>query len=275
MNKKNDLRCAPNKKLINGTCYSIEQLKKIANAFNKKNDDKIIYDDNTSKKRLLYRLIIKLSKYTDCDNQICWLNIYNDNEMNTNTFRPIGPANQGNFKWLSNIDINAVMKQYEYLYKDFLFLGSFPVDFYDIGMIKLDNNKLDFLYNNTPKLGIIINLDKHNLSGSHWISLFINLKNNNIFFSDSVGDEPPIYIKKFIKFISDYLISKHNKNTNIQINKKQIQYGNSECGVFSINFILNLLQYENINYYFNNAPNDSEVNKCRNVYFIDENKFKN
>lgn len=290
MIKRNDLRCAPNNKLINGTCYSIEQLRNIANDFNKNNYDKIIFDNNTSKKRLLYRLIIKLSKYTNCDNQLCWLNILEDDELKknilNNTFRPIGPANKGNNKWLSNFDINAVMKQYENLYKDFLFLGSFPVDFYEIGYIKFKHdiqyntslNKkniidLDKLYNTTYKLGIIINLDKHNQSGSHWVSLFINLKTRNIFYSDSGSNKPPNYINNFIKSISIYLKSKEQKKINYKINKKKIQFGNSECGLFSINFILNLLKNENIDDYFENPPNDSEVNECRDVYFIDENKF--
>ena len=38
--------------------------------------------------------------------------------MENNIFRPEGP--QGKFEWLSTIDINQVLKQYEEKYEDFL-----------------------------------------------------------------------------------------------------------------------------------------------------------
>ena len=37
------------------------------------------------------------------------------------------------------------------------------------------------------KIGIIFNTDPHNKSGSHWISLFIDVKKKIICFFDSVG----------------------------------------------------------------------------------------
>ena len=220
---RDDLRCAPSKKLENGSCYTIEQLKIIAENYNKYNDKNIKFDEKTSKKRLLYRIIKQITNETNCDNQICWLkqdfiNKKVDDDMLNNTFRPIGPANQGNFKWLSNFDIQKVMKQYEYLHKDFKFLGAVPIDFEDINYINLKYINLENLYNEKPKLGLIINLDRHDQSGSHWVSLYINLKTFEIYFSDSGGNEPSLLIKNFIKKIVVFFINKKNSLNNINNN---------------------------------------------------------
>lgn len=43
------------------------------------------------------------------------------------TFKPQGPKFSQD--WLSNHEINNVMKQYEMKYNDFKFLGSIPVDY--------------------------------------------------------------------------------------------------------------------------------------------------
>ena len=305
MLNRDDQKCAPSKTLINGTCYTINQLKDIANYYNKENENNlIIFDENTSKKRLLYRIMIKITKKTKCDNQICWLkqdfmkkNV--DIDMLNNTFRPKGPANQGNFKWISNFDIKYVMSQYEYKYNDYKFLGAVPIDFEEVNYLNLNNINLENLYNTRYKLGLIINLDKHNQSGSHWVSLFINLKTYEIYFSDSGGIRPNKYIRNFIKKIANFCYKKYfdlndfydyspinsdvsfmnNNNLNkyeklfpIKYNQIQIQNSDSECGIFSINFILRLLKGETFDDYIKNHPTDSEVNKCRNIYFIDENK---
>ena len=41
-----------------------------------------------------------------------------------------------------------------------------------------------FISKKINKIGIIFNLDKHDESGSHWVSMFINIK-EGIFFSCS------------------------------------------------------------------------------------------
>ena len=45
----------------------------------------------------------------------------------------------------------------------------------------------DYLKEGKNKIGIVFNMDPHYKSGSHWISLFINVKKKVIFFFDSVG----------------------------------------------------------------------------------------
>ena len=40
------------------------------------------------------------------------------------------------------------------------------------------------------KLGVVFNLDPHDMPGSHWVSMFVNMDNGGIYFFDSVGKFP-------------------------------------------------------------------------------------
>ena len=91
--------------------------------------------------------------------------------------------------WLSNFDIEKVMKLYEEKYKHFTFLGATPID-YDskIDSNEYVNNKLaifDRSYYETysPIVGIVFNTDKHNKPGEHWFAMVIrfNTKRNYFF----------------------------------------------------------------------------------------------
>ena len=64
--------------------------------------------------------------------------------------------------------------------------------------------------------------------------------------------------KKYIKNIDEF---------DINYNNIRHQFGGSECGVYSINFILRLLKGEEFNGIIKNITLDDEVNKCRKVYF--------
>jgi len=91
-------------------------------------------------------------------------------------------------EWLSSIDILEVMNQYEKKYKCFEFLGPSPID-YDTHQLygqcvwdELCHFKLaEQIKNGKTKIGIIFNLDPHYKGGSHWVSLFINIKKATIF----------------------------------------------------------------------------------------------
>ena len=100
------------------------------------------------------------------------------------------------------------MKQYERYYKNFLFIGPSPIDF-DAKLVdnecvweelcKFDLKKI--IAKNKNKLGLIFNLDPHYKSGSHWVSMFINIPQRYIFYFDSNGDKMPEEIKILIERI--------------------------------------------------------------------------
>ena len=271
----NDNKCAPNINFHNGSCISLDLLKKIKIAYNENenNSNKInlnYKDEDKLKQNLLKELKNKLG-----DNEQLWirhkslknLSKKDYNILQNNTFRPNGP--QGQFEWLSTLDINKVLYQYEQKYDDFKFLGAVPIDFMDLDYLIF--NKINFQElqeNNINRFGVIFNLDESWKNGSHWVSLFFDLNEGQIYFSDSFAIEPEKRILDFINIIEKYL--KYNKkNTNIdkKYNKTRHQKGNSECGVYSINFILRLLKGKTFDHITRKRLDDNKINKCRLVYF--------
>lgn len=268
--KKSDERCAPGKKHTDGSCFSKEQLEKITNQVNKHYNMKI--DINQPKKNLLRELNKVFKNKYDCDDQLCWLELdvvkdLDDTEINEFTFRPSGP-DRGN-KWLSNFDIDKVLKQYEKIYNDFISFGAMPNDFQEIKFLDINKNENNFnnLVNRGKyRLGMVFNHDNSNMGGSHWVALYVNLNKGQIYYFDSYGLEPKKEVKIYINKVIDFF-NKTNKKYNFEINKIRHQYKNSECGVYSINFILRLLKGETFDFITNHITKDDDVNLCRREYF--------
>jgi len=299
-NKNNiaDTRCAPNVKFEEGSCFTLEALKKIAVAFNsqgKNKNNKIPISDD--KHELLSQLSKKLS---DC--QSCWLRMelvknIDDDTIN-DTFRPIGP--KGKYDWLSTTDINDVIEQYQEKYQDFIFLGAVPFDFMELKILGIKDINFDELEKEgKTKIGLVINLDEHNQNGSHWVALFADLKNKQVYFFDSVGEPPGKKIKWFVNMLVSHMYKKENNNNiniggimkiinklknkkkniytsilqnklskiDIRYNQKQHQFKNSECGVYSINFVVRLAGGETFEEITNNITKDDRMNECRETYF--------
>lgn len=280
-------KCAPGKNFKEGSCYTLEDLISISKSYNSihKNDKINIKRD---KKYLLKQLLKKMDNKYDCnDDQTCWINTkvvknINDADISKYTFRPKGPKKQ--YEWLSTTNINNVMGQYEKKYNNFKFFGAVPYDFEELPGLDVYNLNLDTF--NKEKIGMVINLDEHHESGSHWVSLYADLNKNQIYFFDSFANKPGGRIKKFTtKILTHMYNKKYNKNLNIKefldlnhqskdfdafdirYNKVQHQFKNSECGVYSMNFIIRLLKGETFDEITENITKDDEMNSCRNVYF--------
>ena len=295
---KIDEKCAPSKKFEKGSCLTLDSLKLIIVSYNNKSKDidKIKISDN--KEDMVKQLEKKLSN--KCDTQTCWLRLdiiqqLEDEQIKedilTNTFRPEGPTKK--YEWLSTSDINDVVSQYQEKYQDFLFLGALPADFEELSVLGINNLDFTELENNKKyKIGMIINLDVHTQGGSHWVALYTDLQKGQIYYFDSFAKKPYKRTKKFINRIVRYLYKKkYNKELNItdfikkitggggtthlnklkdfdiRYNTIQHQFNSSECGVYSINFIVRLVGGESFDEITQNITKDNEMNKCRTKYF--------
>ena len=215
------------------------------------------------------------------------------------SFRPVGPEKK--FEWLSTIHINEVMRQYEKKHKDFKFFGAVPIDFDDLPVLGIKNINFDRLKDEgKTKLGFVFNLDEHWKNGSHWVSMYADLDKNQIYYFDSYGLKPEKRIKALVKRIANWCYKKdfcvndecsiesvnsesfmkggrsnkpHKPNKiearlgEIKFNRNRHQYKNSECGVYSLNFILRLLNGHTFEDITTNKVLDDDINKCRDVYF--------
>lgn len=295
--KEIDEKCAPSKKFNKGSCFSDDALKKIAIKYNEKYSDKI--NINLPREELIDILEDKLKD--QCSEQTCWLRLnivkeLDNKDIEENTFRPVGPDDR--YEWLSTNHIDDVMEQYQKLNPKFVFLGTVPYDFEELRPLGLHN--LDFAdleSKGKTELGMVINLDEHWQSGSHWVGLYINLDKYQIYYYDSVGSKPGKKIKRFITRATKYLYfkkykkelkirdvvkklknqSKYKNNEyinniikggfDIRYNKVKHQLDNSECGVYSIYFIERLITGDTFDNISNNIIRDEEINKRREIYF--------
>jgi len=280
--QEKDTRCAPSKNYESYSCLSLNSLISMAEAYNKTFEDKIkLYPDfdlANPKKYKMYLVYQFQKRFPECKSQKCWIkqefirHLKEDEleELMKNTWRVTGGF-QSKFEWLNTIHIDNVMEQYEYKYKDFKFLRAVPIDFDDLPQYGLKNLDLDeYKKNGKNRFGIIFNLDPHDKEGSHWVALYFDTEKNLIYFSDSYGIRPEDHICKLIRRIVRYCLSKNKvKHVVADHNKTRFQHKNSECGMYSLNFIIRLVSGETFEEIIKKPLPDDVVHACRAKYFGD------
>ena len=253
MASKNTIKgryCSPSHALTGSSgaesCYSKAQLISIASAYNKKFNSKPI--SLTLNKYGLWSEIEK--RMTECTNEWCWMDKLNleSTFVKDSPFRPLRP--KGKTQWLSTYDIRDVLKQYESKYPEFIALGPVPIDFCKITYNEVCKLNLKSVLSKGKKtIGIVFNTDPSDQPGKHWISMFIDMRgseeNWEINYFDSYGRAP--IAKEIYDFVS-YLKNQNfkfkikmncsDKACTSKINHQQL---NTECGMYSINFIVERL----------------------------------
>ena len=175
-------------------------------------------------------------------------------------------------KWLNNLDITHVMNQYEDAFDKFEFMGPFPIDFAAPDPYKKDGTCLiqemcelkvaESLEKGTTSIGIIYNLDPHFKGGSHWVAVYIDLIQHRTYYFDSYGLQAPIQIQKFMKWITT-----QDKEMKLYYNGRRFQYENSECGMYSMYFIIRMLMGDHFQAFTRKAPPDSFMLELRDWLF--------
>jgi hypothetical protein len=273
------LNCSPENKSKYYTCYSDTDLYKLRDMWNARHPDRPIKTKNTKK------IWDQLKEYyaTICNKESCWVR-----QMTKNTklekelldaFAPESPKQwkKNPNEWLSSLDILQVMNQYEKKYKCFDFLGPSPID-YDAHKLygecvweELCHFDLaQQIKKGHTKIGVVFNLDPHYKGGSHWVSLFINVKNKTIFFFDSAGEPIPKQIEKFVntvieqgKQLPEPIYFKFDQNYPVEH-----QYGNTECGIYSIFFVTHMLEDKITGHYLKtHILKDKYMENFRKVYY--------
>jgi hypothetical protein len=264
------------------TCLDDESLLKLKKLWNLRHPDVAILSNDP--KEIWMQMKNRLSSV--CNKESCWLkqNFVKGalNRELSQLYAPLSPKEwiKKPNTWLSSVDITSVMKQYEMKYPCFDFIGPSPIDFdkrvsdgecvwnelcnFDLGK-QIAKRK--------TKIGFIFNTDPHYKDGSHWISLFINVPKRFIFFYDSVGTAPP----KEVKVFADRVIEQgHRLKNPIELHYDQNhptehQYGGTECGVYSLFFIIHMLEDKITGEYLKKHKlSDDFIEKYRKIYFNEE-----
>ncbi len=274
------------KKRESYTCYSLVSLKKIAKAMNEARKSEPGYVkikvDALSKYELWKAIQSRLKPFCD-DDEECWrrqefIKKLKDIDIQAYTFKPHMPQEWKKNKntWLSNFDIDMVLKQYERIYPEFKTYNSSPSDCpvsVECPLSTLD--PFELRKSGKTKIGIVFNLDKSGQSGSHWVGTFIDLKSKTkstpkdpveINYYDSYGDPPIPLIKLFLLRLGEKFVVTGEK-VKILYNDKRHQYGNSECGVYSMNFILERLHGTPMKKISKTKIMDKEMNHLRRLLY--------
>lgn len=298
---KNDKRCAPTNKFEFGSCIRLKVLVEMARAYNSMFPDSEIKLDDTIetlnpqkyKKYLIKNFKDKLKN--KCKTQKCWSeqsfiknmqNAYKE-ELEKYTWRPSGP-DKGN-EWLNTLNIDGVMKQYEKKYPDFKYLGTMPRDWLDHDeLAHSEEHYSNLIKGGKYRFGMVYNTDKLGGRGEHWNGLFANAKTGEIYFFDSYGVQPNKDVRKHMRLLArtfekncDKIKADYNK-TNLmggddegkscdkikeKVNETKHQRKGSECGVYSLHFIISMLGGKTFEEHNKTRISDDEVNKYRAVFF--------
>lgn len=277
--KRHKLNCSPNPLKKDYTCLQDETLHKLRDLWNARHPSQTIATNNS--KEIWLQLKTKLAGV--CSRESCWFRqSFSHGKLEDElkmSFAPQRPEswNKNKNAWLSSDDILNVMAQYEHVYKCFEFLGPTPIDFDKRQMHgqcvwdELCSFELaEQVAKKKTKIGIVFNTDPHNKDGSHWISMFINIKKGTIFFFDSVGDKAPRPVMKFVKRVTAQGL-KMNPPIHFvfdQNNPVEHQYGDTECGIYSLFFIAHLLEDKFTGHYLKtHILKDKYMERFRQVYF--------
>jgi len=226
------------------SCVNPALLRKLIRLWNARYPDNRVKGGYRSKQQAVIAL---REKFADaCSNEKCMVERIvsgtGNEDIVDHLFAPQAPQEwvDNPTEWLSSLDILRLMNQYEQKYSCFEFIGPSPID-YDFHidgecvweeLCEFDLN--NYLAKGKRKIGVIFNLDPHYKGGSHWVALFIDAKSRESFYFDSYGIEPPKQIRKFMNGVS----SRENQH----VMSKRHQYKDSECGMYSLHFIIQMLK---------------------------------
>ena len=288
----NSEHCSPDNKDTKYSCLTLKMLKQIAKALNKHNKNEGVGSKRIkltgSKAELHKNISEEIKKISDCSNEKCWIkiNIIKDElgseyEDFLESFRPTMPEKWKKERnaWLSTSDIDKVMEQYEDAYPNFKYMGANPIDF----DLKLGNSCVsgdicnidveDIKKQKKKSLGMVFNTDPHNKSGQHWFSVFVDLDGMNIpgvpciYHFDSLAMKPTKEIYDLVDKITNQC-REIDKDIEFLFNTEKHQNGNTECGIYCLHFLVNMLKGVNFEEYITNKRNDKEIEQFRDIFYI-------
>jgi hypothetical protein len=237
---------------IADSCYTDDALIKIRDAYNKNHPDKKI----TSQDHVVIFQELKM-KLSHCEKEDCWLKLLPTDQqkyLDAYLFAPDHPTEwkKNPDEWLSNFDIFNVLHQYQSRYKYFRVIGPTPIDFdkrlpdeggrcvwQELCEFSLEK----FVKQGVHQMGVVFNLDKHDEPGSHWTSLYVDLKNRFLFYFDSAANKTPKSVLDLVEKIKAQgnqlrrpISFRYYENYPVQH-----QQSNTECGMYSLFFIITML----------------------------------
>lgn len=219
-------------------------------------------------------IIQNINKILGCDSESCVLSNPKFVEMagrdrvnkeKQERFRPAGPSDSTAL--LNNINIDEELELYVKKYPNFHpfpfrmidFADTEPKEFQELyaqnndpdyakcKLLTFCNFKENLLANGKNCAGVVLNTDRHTGGGKHWFALFFDMRNANKFsleYFNSSGNMPMSEVHEYLIQLKRKLDRLYpNVETTIEIvSQVQIQDSRTECGVYSLYFIISRLE---------------------------------
>lgn len=229
-----------------------------------------------------------MTRKTRCKGERCWLekaplDQQKKKALSKKYFRPTMPDNWMNDpdEWLDSNNISDVMKQYEETFPEFKFFGTNPIDFsapdpynpqaakerkcLNDEICKMNLKALQLA--GKTKLGFVYNLDPSNKGGSHWIASFTDIPGHRTYYFDSYGMKAPPQIARFMRSLT-----LQDPKMKLAYNARRFQYGDTECGVYSLYFLIRMLEGDSFKDFCRAAPRDPKMLLYRKWLFAQKNE---
>jgi hypothetical protein len=241
------------------SCFTWQSLARIARRYNEANpQDKIVLYRNREQ---LWKAIKK--RLPQCSDEKCWTKAEflraDDRTELSQDFKP--PLPRGKYTWLSTEDIDRVLHGYEKAFPKFKFLGAHPMDFQTYNeRFKPLQEIVTACARGIKNIGMVLNLDKSNDPGSHWVALHFECPSKTMEFFDSYGERATKDIMQFYELL-------RSQGWMYKQNKYQHQFKNSECGVYSIHFIVKRLLGQPFEQTVSDVISDAQMNAYRAEFF--------
>lgn len=276
--------CSPKKDKLGYSCLSSDILIKIAKAINSLNGITLKYEGVPEK--VLYKKICNVMQNNfNCKSEACWLNIRKlmnslsskDADYFRRHFRPKMPEDivDDYTKWISNFDIEAVLRQHHEETPGVYSYGAVPIDFKSCS-VSSDLCKINLKQHvdkNEHKLAMVFNTDDSAGPGQHWFAMYVDIDGLNldsqpgIYFFDSFASKPMKEIKELIEKIKTQG-SEINKDFIVTVNDKRLQKNTFSCGFYSMHFLENMINEVPFSEYISSGLNDKKMIEYRNHCFL-------
>lgn len=184
------------------SCIPLSKLIELADSYNLKCTDKIKMfpqyqnsDVNKYKHYLVRNLCSKLKK-NKCKFESIFKPKYDQLKLD----------NISEYIMLNTLQIDDVMSQLETKYLELKFLGTYPLDFAELNIRKInDVDYEELIKSGKTKFAIVINLDTHDMPGSQWVAIYIDILKGHLYYFDQYDTKPPNQIKRFINILMKQL----------------------------------------------------------------------
>lgn len=289
--------CAPGRDALKQSCLTLTELQSVASLYNNevKNDKRRIPTRAFASRELLIK---HLNKRFNCKKRDCWINqdmvkssqVYS--ALQSTAYKPAKPSSwkSNEREWLNTVDILKVMKQYEEKYKTFSFQGVFPINFTEKDTMQKDVcivqkmcnfNIKDLKERGITCFGMVLNLDRHNEPGSHWVSIFCCLDPSDQKYGICYYDSGGSTMKKISKYVKEFIktvVTQVNDRGKFRVKHNHIrhQFQDTECGIFAMLFIILCLRscpaetYMDVKNKMPNDKNDDGIHKYRSFFYRED-----